>query len=185
MTSIYVSESIVDCVESHLKMKGESSNPISIKTSIKSFAHNILVELGLLHIITKLYLWNVVVDGNVEYSGDIIDWRNKKQKELNLYLLEYPKVSDYEGIIRHELYHIVDELEEEFRYDEIDVPIDKLYYLLIWNIYIDSRIIKSGKKTPYSKEKRLKEFKETLKHLENPDEVFEKIWNRNKWSSLK
>ena len=58
-------------------------------------------------------------------------------------------LENLEGRLRHELMHVVDQVDNAFGYDEKKVPksgtAQLRRYKYLWNVYIDSRLIKAGK----------------------------------------
>ena len=58
-------------------------------------------------------------------------------------------LENLEGRLRHELMHVVDQVDEAFGYDETKVPksgtAQLRRYKYLWNVYIDSRLIKAGR----------------------------------------
>ena len=68
------------------------------------------------------------------------------------------ELDNLDGRVIHELMHVFDQLEKGFRYRESSVPKDGSgayrRYKYLWNVYIDGRLIKSGKPAYNSREER-------------------------------
>lgn len=88
-------------------------------------------------------------------------------------------------VMRHELMHIQDMLDEEFGYNpnppslpplERTLVIDR--YSVIWDVYIDSRLLREGKKTVLDKDSHYREFKAFYLKIPQPErtQVFEGLW---------
>ena len=92
--------------------------------------------------------------------------------------------------IRHELMHVKDMLDDDYGYD-IRVPAGlntteenfvRDRYKILWDIYIDSRLIKEGRETMETKEKRFAWFSGIYRKLPNEQKVvmFDNFWNKEK-----
>lgn len=92
--------------------------------------------------------------------------------------------------IRHELMHVKDMFDDDYGYD-IRVPAGlntteenflRDRYKILWDIYIDSRLIKEGKETMETKEKRFAWFSGIYRKLPNEQKVvmFDNFWNKEK-----
>lgn len=88
-------------------------------------------------------------------------------------------------IVRHELMHVSDMMDESFGYrvENFDCsPMEERIlqdrYRLFWDIFVDGRLEKEGKETIACKEDRKREFDSFLKKIpkEPRDLIFEKIW---------
>ena len=164
MTKIRVSGYILDSIESFCKVKYKETPPSPVKTKqlLRKYATDILQELCLENKINNLYLAH-----GMEGLSCSVDLDNIKKKKVKVFVgdcdapLRYP----YEEIIRHELYHVADAVNKEFAYNKEREPTEqKSYtpYMLIWNIYIDSRITRKGKEAVWTKRKRLADFKKVF-----------------------
>lgn len=92
--------------------------------------------------------------------------------------------------IRHELMHVKDMLDDDYGYDT-KVPAGlntteenflRDRYKILWDIYIDSRLIKEGRETMETKEKRFAWFSGIYRKLTNEQKVvmFDNFWNKEK-----
>ncbi|MEK6599610.1 MAG: hypothetical protein AABY52_04630, partial [Deltaproteobacteria bacterium] len=92
--------------------------------------------------------------------------------------------------IRHELMHVKDMLDDDYGYD-IRVPAGlntteenflRDRYKILWDIYIDSRLIKEGKETMETKEKRFAWFSGIYRKMpvEQKIVMFDNFWNKEK-----
>lgn len=92
--------------------------------------------------------------------------------------------------IRHELMHVKDMLDDDYGYDtkvpaglnttEENFVRDR--YKIFWDIYIDSRLIREGRETMETKEKRFAWFSGIYKKLPAEQKVvmFDNFWNKEK-----
>ena len=92
--------------------------------------------------------------------------------------------------IRHELMHVKDMLDDDYGYDikvaaglnttEENFVRDR--YKIFWDIYIDSRLIREGRETLETKEKRFAWFSGIYRKLPNEQKVvtFGNFWNKEK-----
>lgn len=87
--------------------------------------------------------------------------------------------------LRHELMHVTDMLDPEFSYEITKLGINpseectiKNHYALIWDIYIDQRLVRSERLDPSYKEKRKEEFDSTYRSLPFDERIsiFEGLW---------
>ncbi|HJO55435.1 MAG TPA: hypothetical protein QF423_02045, partial [Candidatus Scalindua sp.] len=73
-------------------------------------------------------------------------------------------LKNLEGRVRHELMHVADQLNEKFKHKDTLVPPSGTgafrRYKYLWNVYIDSRLVKSGKPSYDTHEAREKEIEE-------------------------
>jgi hypothetical protein len=78
-------------------------------------------------------------------------------------------LENLEGRVRHELMHVADQLNEKFQHRDTLVPPEGSgafrRYKYLWNVYIDSRLIKSGKPSYDTQEAREKEIEECYPEL--------------------
>ncbi|MCP5004224.1 MAG: hypothetical protein GY941_09830 [Planctomycetes bacterium] len=92
-------------------------------------------------------------------------------------------VDNLDGRVVHELMHVFDQLEEGFKYREDSVPKDGSgayrRYKYLWNVYIDGRLIKSGKPAYNTRVEREKEIDECYPELSEylRKRVFEFLWD--------
>jgi len=94
-----------------------------------------------------------------------------------------PAINRY---LRHEIIHLADLLDEHFGYDpdtkvgfnpgEEQLILNR--YRVLWELHIDSRIVRSGKEPMFSKDYRRREFRSWYRKLtpEQVESVFEGLW---------
>lgn len=94
-----------------------------------------------------------------------------------------PAITRY---LRHELTHISDMLDEAFGYDpdtkvglnpgEEHLILNR--YRVLWNLHVDSRIVRTSKEPMFSKEYRFREFRSWYRKIPpgQVESVFEGIW---------
>src|SRR3990167_858368 len=109
------------------------------------------------------------------------------QKRIVVKLLpdRFQEISYLRKLVRHELMHASDMLNESYGYrDErlggnpMEESIVKERYCTFWDIFVDSRLIRKGKETISDKEGRYREFEALYKKF--PDDVkiaiFDVLW---------
>jgi len=127
-------------------------------------------------------------DINEHNRAEVIFHRN----QFNNKTVEFETLKQYifEGkkanvkLIRHELMHIKDIFDPLFKHSynqEEKVRLEKQlfsYMMIIWNIYIDSRLIEDYKlESSMNKHDRKEEFKRNLRKAYN-EAWFEKLWEK-------
>lgn len=101
-------------------------------------------------------------------------------KSLDLEIVD--SLVNLEGRIRHELMHVKDQLDEKFKYKEGLIPAEGTgayrRYKYLWNVYIDSRLERSGKPAYETREDREEEMGECYPELsmELRKECFDFLW---------
>lgn len=114
-------------------------------------------------------------------GGDV----SKKKIKVKLLLERFHDHDYLQKFLRHEFMHIADMLNEAFGYrDEVlggnpmEQSIITERYSTFWDIFVDSRLLKSGKETISTKEGRYAEF--AALYMGFPEEakveIFEKLW---------
>jgi hypothetical protein len=92
-------------------------------------------------------------------------------------------LENLEGRLRHELMHVVDQVDENFGYKEKKTPKPGTAllrrYKYLWNVYIDGRLTKAGKPAYATCDSREDEMGECWPELseETRKEVFDYLWN--------
>lgn len=92
-------------------------------------------------------------------------------------------LDNLEGRLRHELMHVVDQVDETFGYKEKNVPKPNTAllrrYKYLWNVYIDSRLIKAGNPAYATCNSREDEIGECWPELseDTRKELFDYLWN--------
>ena len=95
--------------------------------------------------------------------------------------------------LRHELMHITDLLDEAFGYEyharlnavsPTEENIIRERYRVLWDISIDSRILRAGKETVSNKPQRFREFAALYRKLSDSciEELFETLWNTERFT---
>ncbi|HHT9120320.1 MAG TPA: hypothetical protein ACFYD3_07245 [Candidatus Hypogeohydataceae bacterium YC41] len=99
-------------------------------------------------------------------------------------------LGNLEGRLRHELMHVFDQIDEAFGYRAKDVPkagtAELRRYKYLWNVYIDSRLIKAEKPAYASYYSREDEMGECWPELseDTRKELFDYLWNLSDKGSL-
>lgn len=110
--------------------------------------------------------------------------------ELSVVILQItsPRFFEKEGLkifLRHELMHVTDILDPVFCYDNNPLGVTpseecivKNHYGLIWDIYIDQRLVRSERLNPQIKDERRAEFDTTYRSIQEDDRIsiFEGLW---------
>lgn len=92
-------------------------------------------------------------------------------------------------LLRHELMHLADMLDPAFAYEPTEPPFGVLLgenalvrdrYRLLWDITIDSRILRAGRETVADKEERRREFEGQYGCVPGPvlEQAFGRLWER-------
>lgn len=115
-------------------------------------------------------------------SGPPIDmnYLSSDNKSLDLEIVD--SLDNLEGRTRHELMHVADQLEQNFKYSGDLIPKEGTgafrRYKYLWNVYIDSRLEKDGKPAYETREGREKEIAECYPELseELRGKIFSLLW---------
>ena len=110
---------------------------------------------------------------------------SRKRVALKLLAERFQDIAYLRKLIRHELMHVTDMVSESFGYrDErlgcnpMEESIVRERYSTFWDIFVDSRLINSGRETISDREGRYQEFESLYKKI--PDEVkiviFDVLW---------
>ena len=98
-----------------------------------------------------------------------IDMNYLSSDNISLDLEIVDSLDNLEGRVRHELMHVADQLNEKFKHRDTLVPPEGTgafrRYKYLWNVYIDSRLVKSGKPSYDTQEAREKEIDECYPEL--------------------
>ncbi len=98
-----------------------------------------------------------------------IDMNYLSSDKISLELEIVDSLENLEGRVRHELMHVADQLNEKFQHRDSLVPPEGTgafrRYKYLWNVYIDSRLVKSGKPSYDTQEAREKEIDECYPEL--------------------
>jgi hypothetical protein len=132
----------------------------------------------------------VILEANTTEEADLLV-SEKGQKRIVIKLPPEGFLSSHllSRFMRHELMHISDILDEEFGYKKekfsnslANEIVIKEKYKLLWDIYVDSRLISCGKETIADKSLRYKEFNKIFQKIpeEYRERVFNSLWNSKK-----
>ena len=98
-----------------------------------------------------------------------IDMNYLSSDSVSLELEIVDSLDNLEGRVRHELMHVADQLNEKFKHKDSLVPPEGTgafrRYKYLWNVYIDSRLVKSGKPSYDTQEARENEIEECYPEL--------------------
>ncbi len=98
-----------------------------------------------------------------------IDMNYLGSDNISLELEIVDSLDNLEGRVRHELMHVADQLNEAFKHRDRLVPPEGTgafrRYKYLWNVYIDSRLVRSGKPSYDTQEAREKEIEECYPEL--------------------
>ena len=96
-----------------------------------------------------------------------MNYLSSDNKSLELEIVD--SLDNLEGRVRHELMHVADQLDGKFKYKDSLIPPEGTgafrRYKYLWNVYIDSRLVKSGKPSYDTQEAREKEIEECYPEL--------------------
>lgn len=130
----------------------------------------------------------VVVDTEREESADLFQAGDRLRIMIKLRAQNLVDAPYLHGLLNHEMQHIADMLDAEFRYDRnplassLDEPILRERYRMLWDIYIDSRLVRGRRPTIGTKALRKKEFLALYRKFgqEKCEAVFEHLWARDR-----
>lgn len=117
-------------------------------------------------------------------AGSDLD-RDNQEAFLKLFAEDFEEVSRLRRILRHELMHLADMLDEGFGYKDgrltpftLQENVVKDRYRVLWDIFIDSRLERLKKEAPCSKEERFQEFQALFRSVAPGKErvMFEGLW---------
>jgi hypothetical protein len=98
-----------------------------------------------------------------------IDMNYLSSDNMSLELEIVDSLDNLEGRVRHELMHVADQLNEKFKHKDSLIPPEGTgafrRYKYLWNVYIDSRLVKSGKPSYDTQEARENEIGECYPEL--------------------
>lgn len=102
-------------------------------------------------------------------SDSPIDMNYLSEDNVSLELEIVDSLDNLEGRVRHELMHVADRLNDKFKYKDNLIPRKGTgafrRYKYLWNVYIDSRLVKSGKPSYDTQEAREREIEECYPEL--------------------
>ncbi len=123
---------------------------------------SVVEELGINKKLNKI----LIKYAPVEFFIDM-NYLSSDYTSLELEIVD--SLKNLEGRIRHELMHVADQLNEKFKHKDTLVPPLGTgafrRYKYLWNVYIDSRLVMSGKPSYDTQEAREKEIEECYPEL--------------------
>ncbi len=136
---------------------------------------DIVGELGI-----NQKLEDIVIKHPPSDSPIDMNYLSSDNKSLDLEIVD--SLDNLEGRVRHELMHVADQLDEKFKYKESLIPTEGTgayrRYKYLWNVYIDSRLERSGKPAYDTQGGREKEIEECYPELsiELRKKCFDFLW---------
>lgn len=112
---------------------------------------------------------------------------NLKSIGIKILVERFRNLPSLPKLLRHELMHVSDMLDEQFGYkyrerlnvySPMEENIIRSRYKLLWDIHIDSRLIRGGKETVSGKESRFREFESFYRNISGSYRItiFESLW---------
>ncbi len=122
----------------------------------------VVEELGINERLEKITIKHTPADSPID-----MNYLSSDNASLVLEIVD--SLENLEGRVRHELMHVADQLNEKFQHKDSLVPPEGTgafrRYKYLWNVYIDSRLVKSGKPSYDTREAREKEIEECYPEL--------------------
>ncbi len=123
---------------------------------------NVVEELGINQKLEKITIKHTPADSPID-----MNYLSSDNVSLELEIVD--SLDNLEGRVRHELMHVADQLNEKFKHRDTLVPPEGTgafrRYKYLWNVYIDSRLVKSGKPSYDTQEARENEIGECYPEL--------------------
>ena len=123
---------------------------------------NVVEELGINQKLEKIMIRHTPAESPID-----MNYLSSDNISLDLEIVD--SLDNLEGRVRHELMHVADQLNEKFKHRDALVPPEGTgafrRYKYLWNVYIDSRLVKSGKPSYDTQEAREKEIDECYPEL--------------------
>ena len=123
---------------------------------------NVVEELGINQKLEKIMIRHTPAESPID-----MNYLSSDNISLDLEIVD--SLDNLEGRVRHELMHVADQLNEKFKHRDTLVPPEGTgafrRYKYLWNVYIDSRLVKSGKPSYDTQEAREKEIDECYPEL--------------------
>ncbi len=123
---------------------------------------DVVEELGINQRLEKIMIKHTPAESPID-----MNYLSPDNSSLDLEIVD--SLDNLEGRVRHELMHVADQLNEKFKYRDSLVPPEGTgafrRYKYLWNVYIDSRLLKSGKPSYDTQEAREKEIEECYPEL--------------------
>ena len=123
---------------------------------------DVVEELGIDQKLKKIMIKHTPAETPID-----MNYLSSDNTSLDLEIVD--SLENLEGRVRHELMHVADQLNEKFKHKDSLVPPEGTgafrRYKYLWNVYIDSRLVKSGKPSYDTQEAREKEIDECYPEL--------------------
>jgi hypothetical protein len=123
---------------------------------------DVVEELGINQKLEKIMIKHTPADFPID-----MNYLSSDRTSLKLEIVD--SLDNLEGRVRHELMHVADQLNEKFKHKDSLVPPEGTgafrRYKYLWNVYIDSRLVKSEKPSYDTQEAREKEIDECYPEL--------------------
>ncbi len=129
---------------------------------ISKMIENVVEELGINQKLEEITVKHTPSDSPID-----MNYLSSDNVSLELEIVD--SLDNLEGRVRHELMHVADQLNEKFKYSDSLIPREGSgafrRYKYLWNVYIDSRLVKSGKPSYDTQEDRGIEIEECYPEL--------------------
>ncbi len=123
---------------------------------------DVVEELGINQKLKEIAIKHTPADSPID-----MNYLSTDNESLELEIVD--SLDNLEGRVRHELMHVADQLDQKFRFKNSLIPSEGTgafrRYKYLWNVYIDSRLKKSGKPAYDTQEAREKEIEECYPEL--------------------
>ena len=123
---------------------------------------DVVEELGINQKLEKIMIKHTPAESPID-----MNYLSPDNTSLDLEIVD--SLENLEGRVRHELMHVADQLNEKFKHRDSLVPPEGSgafrRYKSLWNVYIDSRLVKSRKPSYDTQEAREKEIDECYPEL--------------------
>ena len=123
---------------------------------------NVVEELGINQKLEEIKIKHPPADSPID-----MNYLSSDNVSLELEIVD--TLDNLEGRVRHELMHVADQLDEKFKHRDSLIPPEGTgafrRYKYLWNVYIDSRLVKSGKPSYDTQEARENEIGECYPEL--------------------
>ena len=123
---------------------------------------DVVEDLGINQKLEKIMIKHTPAESPID-----MNYLSPDNTSLDLEIVD--SLENLEGRVRHELMHVADQLNEKFKHRDSLVPPEGSgafrRYKYLWNVYIDSRLVKSRKPSYDTQEAREKEIDECYPEL--------------------
>ena len=129
---------------------------------IGKMIENVVEELGINQKLEEITIKQPPADSPID-----MNYLSSDNASLELEIVD--TLDNLEGRVRHELMHVADQLNEKFKYKDSLIPPEGTgafrRYKYLWNVYIDSRLVKNEKPSYDTQEARENEIGECYPEL--------------------